>query len=222
MDTVFVARRKGHEGLLLLVEMGLHDGANVAFDKAGKTVRFGLVAFVEESELELPFESNRLSDEQRRAFVSHWTRYEQTAAVGHEIELLLAVAQEHPVRHNLERHGGVHLPAGPASSLVELVRRLRNWLKVAKNEDVVGDIGTYGGRTWVVAEVPDMHTGPRIPLEIHADSKAAGIARFLAFVIRCGGPENMRATRGGGRTVLMSRDGQAELESGQWFYFSQT
>ena len=87
---------------------------------------------------------------------------------------------------------------------------------------MVGDIGTYGGRTWVEAAVPDLQTGDPIPLQIHADSKAFGIANFLCFLARCGGPENVRATRVAGRIVLSGRNGQPEFESGRWFYFSQT
>jgi hypothetical protein len=47
MDTVFVAQRRGQgkEAALLLAEMGLHEGVNVAFDRAGRTVKFGMVAF---------------------------------------------------------------------------------------------------------------------------------------------------------------------------------
>jgi hypothetical protein len=220
METVFAARRKGDDALLLLAEMGLHDGANVAFDGDGRTVRLGGAGFVEEPDRELPFDSPLLSEEQRLAYVAHWARHEQTAAARGEVDKLLMFARRHPFRYNRERHGGVHLDAGP-SSIVELVRRLRTWLEVAEDEDVVGDIGKYAGRTWVQAVVPDT-TGSPIPLEIHADSRAVGIARFLAFVIRCGGPQNVTASRGGGRTVLKSRDGQVELDSGQYFYFSQT
>lgn len=221
METVFVAQRKVDKALLLLVEMGLHDGVNVAFDGAGQAVRLGRVAFVDESDQELAFESDLLSDAQRVAYVSYWTGMDQTAAVEREIRELQELARLHPIRNNLDRHGGVYLPAGQFSSIAELANHLRDWLAAARDEDVVGDIGTYAGRTWVWAAVPDLNTRATIPLEIHADSKAFGIARFLSFVIRCGGPEHVRATRDGGRTVLVARDGQTELESGHWFYFSQ-
>lgn len=221
METVFVAQRRGHEDLLLLAEMGLHDEVNVAFDRDGREVRLGRVAFAEESERELPFDSDLLTPEQRLAYLFHWARREQTAAVSREIEQVWADARRHPVRHGLERRGGQHLARCRSSSVRELDTSLRAWLRVAVDEDVVGDIGTYAGQTWLEAPVPDARTGAPIPLQIHADSKAGGVARFLCFVIRCGGPENVRATRDGGRLVLMGLDGQHQLESGQWFFFSQ-
>jgi hypothetical protein len=225
MDTVFVAQRRGQgkEAALLLAEMGLHEGVNVAFDRAGRTVKFGMVAFDINTERELPFDSEQLTDAQRQAYLSYWAQVDQDAALKAESEYLFWLATRHPVRNGYERHGGKHLPKAKFFSVVELCGRLRNWLEEAVDEDVVGDIGTYAGRTWLEASVPNLQgDAPPVPLRIHADTKAWGIANFLCFVARCGGPENLRASRVEGRIVLSGRNGQPQFESGRWFYFSQT
>lgn len=220
-DPVFVVKLKDSMDLLLLAEIGLSTVGNVAFDKAGKQVSPPMSRFVAESEREIELDSAELSDVQRTAYVSYWTRIDIDAKTQGEVNRLVACAKRHPLRNGESRRGGGSLQKGH-HELEPLTVMLRTWLEHDTDEDVVGVVGNYAGAVWLSSFVPDRSTGKKIPFEIHSDSRALGVASFLAFVLRCGGIDNVRARRSASQTVLVSLDGARELYSGSFFYFSQS
>ncbi|RKH73129.1 hypothetical protein D7X96_03510 [Corallococcus interemptor] len=221
MDPVFVARLNGSTDLLLLAELGLDEGSNVTFDNAGRQATVPRARFDAESEREMDLDSTELSDAQRTAYVAYWARRELAAGVENEVNQLLVHAKRHPFRHGMERRGGGSLQKG-AYALESLTEMLRTWLMRDIHEGVVGEIGNYAGQSWLSSSVPDKDTGAPVPFEVHADSRALGVALFLSFVSRCGGTSQVRARRSRGQTMLVSRDGEREFYSGRYFYFSQS
>lgn len=221
MESAFVVKLKDGIDLLLLAELGLDKGSNVTFDKAGKHAALPLAKFAAESEREIDLDSAELSDEQRTAYVAYWARRDFSAGHLNEVTQLLAHAKRHPFGHGVERQGGGSLQKG-TYALGPLTDMLHAWLVHDINEDVVGEIENYAGKVWLRSSVPDKDTGAPIPFDVHADSRALGVALFLSFVSRCGGISHVRARRSGGRTLLVSRDGEQELYSGRYFYFSQS
>ncbi|WP_044890356.1 hypothetical protein [Myxococcus hansupus] len=221
MELAFVVKFKDGIDLLLLAELGLDKGSNVTFDKDGKQATFSLAKFDAKSERELDLDSSELSDEQRAAYVAYWAQRDLSSVQSKEVKQLLAHAERHPFRHGIERQGGGSLQKG-TYSLGSLTRMLHTWLERDISEDVVGEIGSYGGAVWLRSSVPDKDTGEPIPFEVHADSRAIGVALFLAFVSHCNGTNHIRARRSSGQIMLMSTDGEREFNSGRYFYFSQS
>jgi hypothetical protein len=221
MEPAYIVRVKGGSDLLLLAELGLDEVGNVTFDQDGKQAEFPLAKFDLESEREIDLDSSELSDAQRAAYVAYWARRELSAGLQNAVSQLLAQAKRHPFRHGVERLGGGFLQKG-TFALELLTELLLAWLERATSEDVVGEIGRYAGAVWLSSAVPSVDTGKPSPFEVHADSRALGVALFLAFVNRCGGPSHIRARRSGAQTILVSRDGEREFHSGRYFYFSQS
>jgi hypothetical protein len=218
---VYVAQLKNKPELLLLAELGLLEGTtNLTFAADGTRASYPYPRFDVDSEREIPFDSSELSAPQRSAYEGYWKAKEQASTEEEEVNRLVTQAKRHPFRYDADRFGGRFLLDGDYR-LDEVVTRLAEWLRRATDEDVIGDIGTYGGRTWLCSRVPDVHTGRPVPFDIHADSRAAGVADFLIFVRRCGGPDQLRMMRTGEKLVLVSARNADSLTSGGYFYWSQ-
>ncbi len=216
-----IARLKGRPDIFLLAEEELLDSeTNTAFNGAGTAGQFRSKQFDPGSVREIDREAQEVTAAQWQAYDRHWAAVESD-----EIrQRLEAHAKQHPFRQGAERFGGVFLPKGPYE-WTKLVSRLEAWLKNAKDEDVIGDIGTYAGKDWVtttVPTVPELITGP-MAVGIHADTRALGVASFLAFVERCGGPAHVCARRTAGPPILTSEDGNEEFPRSPgpaYFYMS--
>jgi len=219
MESVYIVRLKNGTDLLLLAELGLDKGDNVTFDKEGRQATFPLARFVAESEREIDFASAELTDAQRAAYAEYWTRRELVAIRESEANQLLSYANRHPFRQGVERQGGRFLKKG-SYGMAQLTATLHAWLERAIDEDVIGEIGHFGLSSWLRSSVPEVDTGVPIPFGVHADSRALGVAVFLAFVSRCGGASHVRARRNGGETIFVSDDGGQEFSTVRYFYWS--
>lgn len=219
MESVYVVRLKGGTDLLLLAELGLDEGGNVTFDKDGKQATYLQARFAAEFEREIDLDSAELPDAQRTAYVAYWVQRELSEGRQNEVNQLLTYAKRHPFRQGVERRGGGFLRKD-TYALGQLIEMLHAWLERAVDEDVVGEIGGFGRAVWLRSFVPEVDTGAPIPFGIHADARAWGVARFLAFVSRCGGASHVRARRNGGETALVSGDGEQTFSTVPYFYWS--
>lgn len=221
MIRVHLAQLTGHSENLLLAEQGLVEGgSNVAFDAGGRQLAYEYRRFDSGSEREIAFDSHEITAEQRAAYDSYWEAQTRVETEHAEVDRLRNWAHRHPARAGDHRAGGRFLPAGDFS-LEELVVKLREWLRVAIDEDVVGYIGAFGGRTWLSSTVPDEVSGRAIAFDVHADSRAVGVADFLCFVRQCGGVSHVRARREGDRLILTAAKDGTQFTSGEYFYWSQ-
>jgi hypothetical protein len=218
MESVYVVRLRGGTDLLLLAEIGLDEGDNVTFDMDGRQATFPRARFAEPAR-EIDFDSAELADAQRAAYAAYWARRELAANQQNETNQLLTYAKRHPFRQGVERRGGGFLRKD-TYALGQLTEMLHAWLERAVDEDVVGEIGGFGRAVWLRSFVPEVDTEVPIPFGVHADTRAWGVARFLAFVSRCGGADHVRARRNDGETVLVSGDGEQTFSTVPYFYWS--
>jgi len=213
----FVVTLNGSTNVLLLAEEGLlEEDPNIAFDESGRVTRHDLVRFDRDSEREVESWSPDASDAQWQAYVEYWERMDRD--LDDPEDKLRRRAARHPVRHGVERFGGVFLPHGQYA-WADAVARLDAWLREAVREDVIGSIGTYAGQTWISTSVPALDGGT-ISIDIHSDTKAAGVAEFLIFVLKNGGPEGVRGTILNGQRTLVSADGTRVFDA-SYFYISR-
>ncbi|MCP3100124.1 hypothetical protein LZ198_14705 [Myxococcus sp. K15C18031901] len=218
MDSVYVVSLKGSNELLLLAEPGLTEGNNVTFDKNGRQASYLEPRFAADAR-EINFESDELADLQRAAYAAYWARHESDAIQDGKIKKLWMLAKQHPVRQGEDRQGGTFLPMD-VYTLGQLTQLLWDWLDRAVDEDVVGEIGGFGRAVWLRSFVPEADTRVPIPFGIHADTRALGVVRFLAFVSRCGGADHVRARWNSGEATLISEDGTQAFSTVPFFYWS--
>lgn len=223
MEKVFVVKVKGKPGVMLLAELGLEDASNIVFDKDGRKKVYPYERFDIASEEEISLDSDALTPAQRESYAVYWSTGPGVDDDDGELERLMTIAKRHPFRQGAERRGG-NMFRKPSSCEFDLLTEyLLTWLEIAVDEDVIGNIGSYAGREWLYSSVPSARAwNEEIMFRVHADSRAVGVARFLAFVHSCGGARNVRAVRRGGRIWLVSHlDELNVFDSGSYFYFSQ-
>jgi hypothetical protein len=215
----FVACLKGLPDLLLLAEDGIVPGVNVAFGADGHTGRFAHVRFDSDSEREVDLGIDELTEAQRSAYDSYWRAMRDQEDLRRRKEQLDVWANRHPFRQGDDRIGGAFV-SKRFYEWPDAVARLERWLKEAIDEDVIGEIGSWGGKEWMQTIVPGIDGRP-MSIGIHADTRARGVADFLWFVERCGGPVRVRA-KGmmDGPPRLTSEDGKRQFPgNSEYSYF---
>lgn len=211
----YVARLKNNPELLLLAEPGLLDGPNVVFRADGRTAGFGHHLFNAESEREIDLDSQELTDAQRQAYNRHSLALERAEQQRKTAETLRTYAARHPFRPREECFGGEYLPEGQYA-WEDTVGRLEDWLRHAPDEDVIGHIGNYGRRVWLKTALPRPGAGV-MKVGVNTDTRAEGVASFLIFVDRCGGPAQVRAQRTDGPPILLSADGALNFSASHFY-----